>query len=603
MLGTVNGFKIPFINNIRPIQISEPPQYELSKTEENILLQCISKLISIGAITKVKPCTGQFISSIFFVPKPDGSSRFILNLKSLNEYVDNPHFKMEDFRSVSKVLNRNDFMAKVDLKDAYYSIPISPEDRKFLRFRFRQEIYEYTCLPFGLSCAPRVFTKLLKPLIIKLRKQKFRSVVFLDDFLLLGCTEENLNSNVNATKELLTNLGFVINTEKSILNPTTEIEFLGFHFDSKDMSISLPERKREKVLTQIETCITKRVIKTLDLAKCIGTLISASPAIPYSMLYTRHLEILKQKALNENGNSFKGQIELSELARNELIWWKANIPNKKFYMLNDFYEYEFYSDSSLSGWGCIFGTKVARGFWTLEEQDLHINTLELFAVLNGLNAFFRNCHNCQILVRCDSTTAICYINKHGGCRSEANHKLAKEIWKWCEEREIWLFASYINTKDNVDADKASRVSLDDNDFSLDNVSYKNIIKAFGIPEIDLFATSVTNKCTRFASWYPDPKSEFVDAFTVVWKDFFYAFPPFNLINRVIKKIINEKAEGIVVAPYWKGQVWYPTFCNLVKGKMIILKKGNFQLENPYTSSPHPLSRTLNLMAAVLSGRT
>lgn len=56
-------------------------------------------------------------------------------------------------------------MASIDLKYAYYTVLISKDDHKYLKFKFNGRLYQYTCLPNGLSCAPRVFTKLLKPVM------------------------------------------------------------------------------------------------------------------------------------------------------------------------------------------------------------------------------------------------------------------------------------------------------------------------------------------------------------------------------------------------------------------------------------------------------
>lgn len=598
----MSGFKIPFFNNIYPNQTSEPLQPNWTKTECDQLQDSIHKLLVMQAICKVDNIKGQFISPVFLVPKSDGTRRFILNLKKLNEHVDSPHFKMEDHRTVCKVLRQGDFLAKIDFKDAYYCVPIHTDYRKYLRFRFMDQLYEYNCLPFGLSCAPRLFTKLIRPVISHLRNQSNRSVVFLDDFLLLGDTKQTCKKNILETIKLVTNLGLMINYEKSVLQPQNKIEFLGFEFDSNSMKISLPIRKRSNIMSLIANIETKSNLKIIDLAQLIGSLIAASPAIPYSMLHTRYLENVKQIGLLSNCNDFNGNVQLNKIVINELQWWKEKLPNGANKIRNDTYDYEFDSDSSLSGWGCVYNNTTTRGFWSAEEQGLHINTLELKAVLNGLKSLFKTVHDSQILVRCDSTTAICYINKQGGCRSETNHQIAVHIWDWCEERDNFIFATYINTKDNFIADSLSRSLIDENDFMLDNDTYEKITRAFGLPVIDLFATSLTAKCKRFISWFPDPKSEGVDAFTVRWADYFYAFPPFNLMSRVIQKIISNKAKGIVVAPYWHCQAWYPLFLSLCVSQPLIFKKKTFKIINPYSSSPHPLSHNLTLMAAVLSGQ-
>ena len=105
-----------------------------------------------------------------FPPKKDGTHRLILNLKRFNESVSH-RFKMDSLSTITKLVTQNCYMAAVDMRDAYYSIPIRSSDRKFLRFIWEGELYEFTCLPNGLSCAPRLFTKILKPPLSTLHKQ------------------------------------------------------------------------------------------------------------------------------------------------------------------------------------------------------------------------------------------------------------------------------------------------------------------------------------------------------------------------------------------------------------------------------------------------
>lgn len=94
----------------------------------------IDHLLQIHAIRKCKPVHGQFISDIFLIPKSDGSMRFILNLKKLNKFIFTEHFKMEDIRTATKLLSKNNFMINIDLKEAYFLIPIHNTHTQYLRF-------------------------------------------------------------------------------------------------------------------------------------------------------------------------------------------------------------------------------------------------------------------------------------------------------------------------------------------------------------------------------------------------------------------------------------------------------------------------------------
>ena len=89
-----------------------------------------------------------------------------------------------------------------DLKDAYYSVPIHKVHQKYLKFEWQGQLYQFTCLPNGLACAPRLFTKLLKPAYSTLRKQGFQSVGYIDDSYLQGITKPECENNVQATTKL-----------------------------------------------------------------------------------------------------------------------------------------------------------------------------------------------------------------------------------------------------------------------------------------------------------------------------------------------------------------------------------------------------------------
>lgn len=100
----------------------------------------------------------------------------------------------------------------------------------------------------------------------------------------------------------------------------------------------------------------------------------------------------------------------------------------------------------------------------------------------------------------------------------------------------------------------------------------------------------------------DPESVAVDAFTINWSsNFFYAFPPFTLLLRVLRKIQIDKAEGVVVAPLWPSQPWYPIFIALTIDEPIIFKPHENLLTCPYRNT-HPLSTKLSLVASRLSGK-
>lgn len=107
-------------------------------------------------------------------------------------------------------------MATVELRDAYFIVSVHRDSRKYLKFSFHNKLYSFTCLPFGLCSAPYIFTKIIRPIVKYLREYNVCCVVYLDDFLILGYTENECKKNVSLTVNLPESLGFIIIMAKSM---------------------------------------------------------------------------------------------------------------------------------------------------------------------------------------------------------------------------------------------------------------------------------------------------------------------------------------------------------------------------------------------------
>ena len=220
----------------------------------------INHLQKLGVIEPACHSSGEFISSIFVRKKKSGKYRMILNLKGLNRHIEYHHFKMDTLWSAVRLMTPQCYMTSLDLKDAYYSVPIADEHRKYLRFYQKGQLFQYTCLPNGLFSAPRYFTKILKPVYSTLRKRGHLNVGYIDDSYLQGSNESECALNVADTRALFTDVGFVISEEKSVTTPTQLIVFLRFILDSRLMHITLTLEKKEKLKDMCSTLLSKPVI-------------------------------------------------------------------------------------------------------------------------------------------------------------------------------------------------------------------------------------------------------------------------------------------------------------------------------------------------------
>ena len=123
----------------------------------------VLKLVKKGAIIEVAHAEQIFISRMFLVPKKDGTHKPVIDLRMLNRYIRKEHFKMEGVHLIKALLQEGDWMVKIDLKDAYFAIPILEEHWKYLAFCWKEKTYYFRCLPFGLLSAPRNLHKDLAP--------------------------------------------------------------------------------------------------------------------------------------------------------------------------------------------------------------------------------------------------------------------------------------------------------------------------------------------------------------------------------------------------------------------------------------------------------
>ena len=114
-------------------------------------------------------------------------------------------------------MQRNCWFGSIDFKHAYYSVSIVKKHRKLLKFRWKDQIYQYTCLAQGISPAPRVFTKLMKPPFVHLHERGHTVLGYIDDSLFLADDATELDKGVTEAVKLFDELGLTINLKKSVL--------------------------------------------------------------------------------------------------------------------------------------------------------------------------------------------------------------------------------------------------------------------------------------------------------------------------------------------------------------------------------------------------
>ena len=517
VLNTVQGFLIPFREEPRQVQTPHPYQYPADQLVQ--LREELALLVSKGAITRLEPTTpvAGFYSTVFLVPKKEGRWRPVINLKALNSWVQPQHFKMEGIHTLRELLVRNDWLAKLDLKDAYFTVPIHRDHQKYLRFVVEQVHYQFTCLPFGLSCAPWAFTKVLRPVAAFLRTLGVRMIVYIDDMLIMGESPDVVRDHVTAMVALLEGLGFIVNTDKSVLSPTQQLEFLGLQVSSVDLHLRLPGEKIMQIRVEASQLLRAEICTARKLAQFIGRLNATAQAVFPAPLFYRHLQRDLQQTLSQNGQDYNSSLQLSWEAREEIQWWQQHLSQWNGRSLIRHQEQMVIcSDASLAGWGAVCGKTRTGGPWSPSEQELHINCLELKAATLALQSLVKDRMGISVLLQLDSQTAVSYINHLGGTVSPQLTDLAKNLWLWSLCRDLVLTAQHIPGVDNQIADSESRELKDRLDWKLSPAVFWTINAIWGPLEVDLFASRLSYQLSRFFSWRPDPLAEATNAFQQDW---------------------------------------------------------------------------------------
>ena len=599
ILQNVSGVRLEF--DSQPVQSVTPRPYVCNAEQTNVIDSKVKQLLAKGVLVKVNKDKDIFISNIFLRPKPDGKWRMIIDLSELNKFLTKHHFKMEHLEVASQMLFPGAWMASIDLQEAYYAIPIHPDDRKYLCFQWKNEIYKFNCLPFGLASAPWLFTKTLKPIFAEFHKKGFQGFGYIDDSFIMAETKESCQEAVDFLTEMFPSLGFRVHPKKSILEPTQELVFLGYILNSIEMTVSPPLGKKEKVILFLQKMITKTNPKIREVASLIGTLNDLCKGSEYGHAHVKSLEIQKNRALFNSKKGFDGIMSWNHYCITEMQWWLDNIMTSLKHIRMSSPDLVLETDASKEGWGASFGTKSTGSRWSQEESEEHINVLELKAVLFSLRSFCDSLKRVDILIKSDNTTAVAYLNHGGGTKSTKCNKIAKQIWSWCEQREIWLFTTHVPGILNVEADFESRNFSENTEWMLNPSIFQEIVHEWGTPAIDLFASRHNNQLHKYVSWVPDPFAMFYDAFSQNWNkfSFVYVFPPFRLLTRTLQKIRAEKVTAIVVAPDWPAQPWFPIIINRARQlKRFPRKQGNLLRDNAFQTNNNSL-QNIPLLAALL----
>ena len=198
---------------------------------DSYLLEALHQLIDKNAVELVQNQRSLgFFNRLFLVPKPNNKWRPILDLSKLNVFLKVEKFKMETQETI-RALHRGEWVTSIDFRDAYFHIPIQEQSRKYLGFHFRNRTYQFKALPFGLSTAPLEFTVIAKEVKLMATHKGIRIHQYLDDWLVRARSHRVCLQHTQTLVQMCQDLGWMVNLEKSELQPKQVFDFVGYQFD------------------------------------------------------------------------------------------------------------------------------------------------------------------------------------------------------------------------------------------------------------------------------------------------------------------------------------------------------------------------------------
>ncbi len=253
LLNTLStGYKLQFHRRpppntgVRPTLIRNPKHLITLTAEIKSLLQKQAIEVAHGPDQ-----LNGFFSRYFLIPKKDGGIRPILDLRDLNVFLKRLPFHMLRVADVIRAVNRNDWFVTIDLRDAYYHIPIAAHHRRFLRFHVNGVTYQFRVLPFGLALAQRTFTKYVRVALEPLQRQGMLILPYLDDWLLCGQSQHQVQQLTRSLILHIEALGLKINYMKTCLIPAQTVQFIGMRLESCTMRATLTEARSQAIAKMV----------------------------------------------------------------------------------------------------------------------------------------------------------------------------------------------------------------------------------------------------------------------------------------------------------------------------------------------------------------
>ena len=277
----------------QPNQVTNGHKQYVNLQRQSHLLEALYQLTNKNAVEPVENQNSLgFYNRLFLVPKPNNRWRPILDLSTLNTFLNTESFKMETPETIRTSLQVGEWVTSIDFKDAYFHIPIHSQSRKYIRFHIQGQSYQFKALSFGLSTAPMEFTVMAKEVKLMALQRGIRIHQYLDDWLVRATSHQTCLQNILTFKlvALCRELGWLVNKEKSELDPKQVFNFVGYQFDLREGKVRPTPECWQTLTDKILSILSGPVCPVRHFMSLIGLLTATEKQVHLGRLHMRPIQ-------------------------------------------------------------------------------------------------------------------------------------------------------------------------------------------------------------------------------------------------------------------------------------------------------------------------